>query len=362
MIPLVKPYFAPPSELIPEIQKIIYSGYVAEGESVYEFERLFGDYIHNSRVLSLNSGTAALHIALLLAGVKAGDEVISTALTAEPTNVAIALSGAKVVWADVDYNTGLISPKSIRARITERTRAIMVVHYAGMVCDMDEINRISEEFSVPVIEDVAHALGSRYNGDMVGSHSRFAAFSFQAIKHLTTVDGGALTIKRDEDYSRGRLLRWFGLDKTKVRLENDIREAGYKYHMNNVTATIGRIHLRHLADIIERHKSNGRYYDTHLSGISGITTLDYYPNTEPSYWLYTMKVERRDNFIRLMEESGIAASPLHLRNDRHSLFRDSKAHLPILDKFYEEYVHIPCGWWVDDSQRDTIVEVIRRGW
>lgn len=362
MLPLVKPYMAPRDEMRPALEKILYSGYIAMGEAVDEFETSFGRYIENPHVLSLNSGTAALHIALLLMNIGPGDEVISTAMTAEPTNTTIAITGAKVVWADVDVRTGLLDPKSVREKITERTKAIMLVHYAGMVCDMDEFNKISEEYNIPIIEDTAHALGSKYNGKRVGSNSRFTCFSFQAIKHMTTVDGGAISFKNENDIAAARKLRWFGLDKKVSRLENDITRAGYKYGMNNVNATIGSVQLRHIDEIVGRHVANGKYYDKELAGISGVTLIPYYEHTEPSYWLYTMKVDDRENFCKMMESNGITASLLHHRSDTHSVFSSSRCELPALDDFYEHFVHIPCGWWVSDEDREHIVEIIKRGW
>ncbi len=362
MIPLVKPYIAPKEEMMTAIENILYSGYIAEGEAVYKFESEFADYIQNPNVISLNSGTAALHIALLMIGVKEGDEVISTALTAEPTNTTIALTGAKIVWADVDENTGLLDPKSVIEKITEKTRAIMLVHYAGMVCDMVGFNKISKDFNIPVIEDTAHALGSRYNGKPVGSNSKYTCFSFQAIKHMTTVDGGALTLRDVEDCEAARRLRWFGLDKKTPRLYNNITRAGYKYGMNNVNATIGSVQLSHMDDVIGRHIDNGKFYDEALKGVDGVSLLSYYSNTEPSYWLYTMKVENRDDFVKMMADKGVLASELHLRSDRHSVFVESKCELPVLDKFYKEFIHIPCGWWVSDEERFNIVEAIKLGW
>jgi dTDP-4-amino-4,6-dideoxygalactose transaminase len=362
MIPIVKPYFPPSSELMPELEAIIYSGYVAEGDAVYEFERRFGKYIENPYSLSLNSGTAALHIALMLAGVSEGDEVISTALTAEPTNVAIKLAGAKVVWGDVDVQTGLLDPKSVREKISPRTKAIMPVHYAGMVCNLDEFNKLSQEYNIPLIEDAAHALGSRYNGKPIGSNAAYTVFSLQAIKHITTVDGGFLCVQNQEIYNKGRLKRWFGLDKTKPRLENDITAPGYKYHMNNVNATIGLVQMRHVEEIVAKYVANGNYFDEALKNIPGLELIPYYPHTEPSYWLYTLKVERRNDFIKRMSENGITASELHLRNDRHSIFAESKTALPQLDEFYKKMVHIPCGWWLEEEDRQKIIETIKQGW
>lgn len=362
MIPLVRTYIAPKEQMMPAIEEILYSGYIAEGQAVYNFEDDLKQFIGNNKLLALQSGTAALHIAFMLLNIGKGDEVISTAMTAEPTNTTIALTGAKVVWGDVDEKTGLLDPKSVRAKITERTKAIVVVHYAGMVCDMDEFNKISKEFNIPIIEDAAHAFGSKYNGKIVGSNSRFTCYSFQAIKQMTTVDGGAISFTEEGDMELARKLRWFGLDKKVSRLENDITRAGYKYGMNNVNATIGSVQLRNISPILARYIENGRYYDVALKNVSGVTMIPYYDNTEPSYWLYTMKVENRNEFIRMMEDIGVVASPLHHRSDTHSVFAESRCELPGLDKFYEEFVHIPCGWWVTDEDREKIVTAIKKGW
>lgn len=362
MIPLVKPFIAPPNEMMPAIERVLYSGYIAEGEEAWRFEDDLKDYIKNDNLLVVNSGTAALHLALLLLNIGPGDEVISTPMTAEPTNTVIAITGAKVVWADVDSNTGLLDPDSVKQKINDKTKAIMLVHYAGMVCDMDRFNAISEETGIPIIEDAAHALGSKYNGRIIGSNSRFTCFSFQAIKQMTTVDGGAIAFNKTDDVTLARKLRWFGLDKKISRLDNDITQAGYKYGINNLTGIIGQIQLKHTPEIIARYINNGKYFDKYLNNIPGITLIPYYPNTEPSYWLYTMKVEERDSFIKMMESNGVITSPLHHRSDTHSVFAESKCDLPNMDEWYRSYVHIPCGWWVNDEIRENIVDIIKKGW
>lgn len=361
MIPLVKPFIPPKHLLMPRLENILYSGYVTEGEAVYKFEDRLSKLLDNPYCLSLNSGTAALHISLLLIGVSEGDEVISTALTAEPTNTTIALTGAKVVFADVDIDTGLISPQSIESVITSRTKAIMVVHYAGMVCDMDKINIIAKKHGLPVIEDAAHAFLSKYNNKYIGGNSRFTCFSFQAIKHITTIDGGLLCLQNDQDYQRAKKLRWFGLDKKISRLENNITEAGYKYHMNNVNATIGLVQLDEIESNVFKYISNGKFLDKNLVN-KDLTLIKYYDNTEPSYWLYTLLVKRREDFIKHLHSNGVTASPLHLRNDKHSIFKSLKGSLPNLDIFYESFVHIPCGWWVDDNDLKKITSIINKGW
>lgn len=362
MIPLVKPYIPDRDILMPELEKILYSGYIAEGESVYNFEDKFKAYIDNPYCLALHSGTDALHLSFILAGIKPGDEIISTPMTAEPTNTSIAMVGGKVVWGDVNPNNGLLNSESVRSLITERTKAIVLVHYAGMVCDMDAFNQISKEYNIPIIEDAAHALGSKYDGRMVGCNSPYTIFSLQAIKHMTTVDGGFLCVKSEEDLNRARRLRWFGLDKKRSRLENDITEVGYKYSMNNVNATIGLVQMRYVNEIVGKYIDNGKFYDNVLGHVDGVTMVDYSPNTEASYWLYTMIVERREEFMKMMESEGIMASPLHHRSDTHSIFKESQRELPNMDKWYDSFVHIPCGWWVSAEERERIVEVIKKGW
>lgn len=362
MLPLIKTYIPPRENLIPKIEEVLYSGYIAQGEVVENFERKFEEFIGSGHTLSLNSGTAALHIALILAGVNEGDEVISTAMTAEPTNVAIKMVGAKVRWADVDYETGNIAPTSIENVINEKTKAIIVVDYAGTSVDVKSIQEISLKFNIPVIEDAAHALGTTFNGKKTGNHFPFTVFSFQAIKHLTTIDGGALQIQDKELYEKGKLIRWFGLDKKLSRLDNDIQIQGYKYHMNNVNATIGLVQLETIEELIEKYITIGKYLDLKLNGLPGLETVVHHPNSQSSYWLYTLKVDRRNEFIKMMTDNGFMASEIHKRNDRHTYLNDYPSEMPNLDKFYSKLVHIPCGWWVTIEDCDKMIELIKKGW
>lgn len=362
MIPLIKTLMPSAEQLIPKLQEVLYSGYVAQGQVVEDFERKFEEFIGGGYTLSLNSGTAALHIALILAGVQEGDEVISSPLTAEPTNVAIKMAGAKIRWADIDPNTGNICPESIEKVINNKTKAIVVVDYAGIPVNVHKILEISEKYNIPVIEDAAHALGARYNGERMGNHFPYTVFSFQAIKHLTTIDGGALQISDKVLYEKGKLIRWFGLNKNVSRLQNNISIQGYKYHMNNVNATIGLVQLEHINQVLDKYIRNGKYLDENINNRSGVETLNYYPGSEPSYWLYTLKVEDRDGFINMMEKNGIAASELHKRNDLHTYLNDYPTHLPNLDSFYKKMVHLPSGWWVSIEDCKKMVDLISSGW
>lgn len=362
MIPLIKTKMPPKEHLLPALEKVLYSGYIAQGEAVEAFEASFSQYIGNEFCISVNSGSAALHVALILSGVKPGDEVISTPITAEPTNTVIKQAGGKIIWADVDPKTGNIDPDDVEKKINSKTKAIMIVDYAGIPVNISRFQEIERSYGIPVIEDSAHALGAKYQGLRTGNHFQYTIFSFQAIKHLTTVDGGMLVVKDKTRYEEAKLIRWFGIDKNATRLDNDIKIQGYKYHMNNVNATIGLVQMETIEDLIAKHIENGRFYDNALKGVPGVELLEYYPGSEPSYWLYTMKVKDRLGFVKMMEENGIMASELHKRNDSHSLFSKSKSALPNVDIFSREMVHIPCGWWVGDAERELVVKSVKKGW
>jgi dTDP-4-amino-4,6-dideoxygalactose transaminase len=283
-------------------------------------------------------------------------------MTAEPTNVAIKMVGAKIRWADIDYETGNISAKAIENAINKKTKAIIVVDYAGTSVDINNIQKISLKYNIPVIEDAAHALGTTFDGKKTGNHFPFTIFSFQAIKHLTTVDGGALQIQNKELYEKGKLIRWFGIDKKLTRLDNNIQIQGYKYHMNNVNATIGLVQLEKIEELLDKYRKIGKYLDLHLNGLKGLEIVKHYSKSESSYWLYTLKVERRDDFIKMMGKNGFMASEIHKRNDWHSFLNDFQTKLPELDKFYSKLVHIPCGWWVTLEDCDKMIEIIKKGW
>ena len=262
-IPLFKVHF--PETVKEDLWNTFTSGYIGQGPKVEEFEKQLGSFFKNKNVLTLNSGTSGLQLALRLSNVTWGDEVISTPMTCTATNMPILAAGAKIVWADIDPKTGNIDPNDIEKKITAKTKAIMMVHWGGNPCDIEAIHKLAKDKNIKVIEDAAHAFGAHYQGKKIGSHSDFVVFSLQAIKHITTVDGGLLLCKSSEDYERGKLLRWYGIDREDnrkdFRCEKDIKEWGYKFHMNDVCATIGLEQLKYVESIIEKQRKNAQFYD-----------------------------------------------------------------------------------------------------
>jgi perosamine synthetase len=361
-VPLFRPFLPPEQILMPRLRDVLYSGQISEGPPVQEFEERFAAAFALPNAASFYSGTAALHVALIVAGVRPGDEVISTPMTAEPTNMAIMHAGGRVVWADVDPANGNLAPSSIAEKMTPRTRAIVVVHYGGVPASLNAIRTLALAAGVPVIEDAAHALGARYAGLPIGCHSEYTMFSLQAIKHMTTVDGGMLTLADAEQLRDVRLIRWFGIDRHASRTEVDVPVIGYKYHMNNVTATIGLVQLEYIHPVLDAHRANGRHFDDALRNVPGLELCRWDAEAEPSYWFYTVLADDRDGLARKLTERGIGNSLAHRRNDEHSVFSESRTALPGLDRFYARMLHIPCGWWVTPEHRERIAEVIREGW
>lgn len=360
MIPLFKVKMS--EGAIAKAVQVLSSGYIGQGPQVDEFERQLQPWFGSQQILATNSATSALHLALRLANIGPGDEVVTTPMTCAATAVPILERGAHIVWADIDPLTGNLDPSDVVKKCGPRTKAILAVHWAGYPCDLDELRSIAKEKGCVLIEDAAHAFGARYKGMPIGSHSDFVAFSFQAIKHLTTGDGGALTCAYFDDYKRGKLLRWYGIDREGARrdfrCEEDIVEYGYKFHMNDIAAGIGLGQLSEVQETLKRHRENADYYRENLSEAPGVKLLKRDSERISSDWLFTFRHPQRDELVKLLIENGIMASQVHTRIDRHTTFQRFQMELPGVDEFYQEQLNIPVGWWVSEKDREEIVKKV----
>ncbi len=367
MIPMHK-VFMPKDidEVMNPLRQVIESGWIGEGPQVADFEKEVGAFIGTDHVTALNSRSAALQLALRLSGVGAGDEVITTAMSCVASNTPIILSGATPVWADVQPGTGNIDPVSIRKRISERTKAIVVAHWGGYPCDLDEINTLAGENHLKVIEDCAHAWGAEYQGKMVGAHSDFSCFSLQAIQHFTTGDGSILVSCREQDHHRARSLEGLGTDREQ-RVENslgisewDIVDAGHGFQMNDIAAAIGLAQLPYLRESIGLRRANAAYFRNAFRGLEQVRLLDETEDRRSSYGLFTIKVQKPEAFIGHMRTQGVAASIVHSRNDRYAIFAQyCNADLYGLDAFSGQMVCIPVGHWIGEAEREKIAQVVR---
>lgn len=359
-IPLFKVFM--PETVKEPLLKTLFSGYIGQGAKVEEFEKELGKLIGNKNVLTVNSGTSALTLAYHMCLDEPGDEVITTPMTCAATNVPIInTKQGKIVWADINPKTGLINPSDLERKITRKTKAIVMVHWGGNPCNIDRINKIAKKYNLKTIEDAAHSLGVLYKGRCLGNNtSDFVVYSLQAIKHINTIDGGILVCKNIKDYKRAKLLRWYGIDrkdKTKdFRCEEDILEAGYKFHMNDVSATIGIEMLQYLKLILEKHQENAKFYNENLK----VDYVQENPDGKSVYWLYTILLpkHKRDRFIKYMLKNGVLVSKVHVRNDIHTTFKKFKSSLPGVHKFNSRHCCIPVGWWVTEKEREKIAKLV----
>ncbi len=344
------------------------SNWVSEGPRVREFEEALTSRIGLPHPAAVNSGTAALHLALAVAGIEPGDEVILPAQTFVATGLVILMQQAVPVFADIDPMTGNIAPASIKEKITERTKAIMPVHWGGYPCEMNEINAIAQQHHLAVIEDAAHALGATYQGKVIGNISRYTAFSFQAIKHLTTGDGGALCCLDPGDARRAFARRWFGIDRANSKPSilgeriYDLTEVGYKYHMNDLAAAVGLGNFEQFPANLRRRRQIASRYFKELHGVPGLQLLDYKNDRESAYWLFTILVERREDFIRKLREKGIPSSVVHLRIDQNTVFGGIRGDLVHQEFFNDRQVAIPVHNGLKDDEVELIIKTIRSGW
>lgn len=348
--------------------QVLHSGWLSEGKMVKAFEAELSNLLGLRNPLALNSGTSALHLALVLAGVGPNDEVIIPAQTFVATGLVVLMQGATPVFADIDPLSGNISPISIAERITSQTKAIIPVHWGGYPCDLAEINQIAAEHNLCVIEDAAHAIGATYQGVPIGAVSRFTAFSFQAIKHLTTGDGGALCCQSENDAREALRRRWFGIDRINSQPSilgervYDITSVGYKYHLNDLAAAIGLGNLADFAQRLARRQCIGAFYREHLEQIPGLQLLRCDADRSHAYWLFTILVERREDFIRKLLEHAIPASVVHLRIDHNSIFGGLRDDLPGQAYFDANQVSIPVHEGLTDADIAKVVEIIKAGW
>jgi len=391
-IPLFKVFMAPTAK--EEVGKVLDSGYIGQGPKVDEFETQLSKYFNNDYISTVNSGTSALHLALHMLkkpsksfkqivpgvagvesnwpGLEEGDEVLATAMTCTASNWPILGNGLKIKWVDIDPTTLNMDLDDLERKITPKTKVIMLVHWGGYPNDLDRIKKIQENackrfgFQPAVIEDGAHSFGSEYKGKKIGSHGNLTMYSLQAIKHITSVDGGILISPHNELNKRARLLRWYGIDRDgdrkDFRCEANIEEWGFKFHMNDVCAAVGMENLKYVKDIVGKHRSNAKFYDKHLQNVPGVTLLKREKGFNSAFWIYSMLVENRDGFYKHMHDHGVSVSQVHERNDKHTCSHEYRTALPNLDKTVGKIVSIPVGWWVTKEEREYIVECIKKGW
>jgi perosamine synthetase len=350
------------------VGEVLTSTLLSEGKLVAKFEAEIQSSLGIKNLVALNSGTSALHLALVLAGIGEGDEVILPAQTFIASGLAIKYVGATPVFADIQYQTGNIDPNSVRDKITTKTKAIMVVHWAGYPCDMTEIGAIAAEYGIPVIEDAAHALGAVYKDFPIGAISELTCFSFQAIKHLTTGDGGGLAIANEAMISVAKKLRWFGIDRASSPMSElgeriyNADQVGFKFHMNDYAAALGLSNLTGFKERLAKVRNLADQYRNGLDGVSGVNLFSNAPDRQSACWLFGIHIERRNDFVRKMKSANIPVSVVHQRIDRNSVFGELRTDLQVQEKFDATQIHLPIHMGVNEEDIELIIHEIKKGW
>lgn len=358
MIPLFYPSLNK-ERILENLDKVLSNKIIADGEVVREFEERVGEFLGNIYsankfyTIAVNSCTAALHIAYILSGVKEGDEVITPVLTCTATNHPILWLGAKPVFADIQKDTLNIDPEDIRKKITSKTKAIVVMHNGGMPCDMDEIMAIAKEHNLKVIEDCAQAFGGEYKGKKLGTIGDFGCFSFQAIKTITSGDGGMIVCS-EKDYNKAKRLKWFGIDRDKQKQRKslvpskfaelfdqrvmtfDIDETGYKYNTNNIIASIGLANLEKIYEWLEKRKKIADIYRANLPEECLLKESPGHAN-----WLFQIIIKNRIDFQEEMGRRGIETNMVQVRNDIYQVFGGKRQDLPNMNELESSYVSLP---------------------
>ena len=362
---LFHPYV--PQEAAQKVSEVLSTRWIGQGPLVDKFEAEFEEIIGVGKSLAVGSGTDALHLAYLLAGVEPGDEVICPVFTCTATNLPLLYIGATPVFADIDPKTMNISPSSIRELITEKTKAIVTVDYGGLPCDYAEINEIAREFGLKVIDDAAHAIGAEYRGTSIGAVADFTTYSFQAIKHITTGDGGMLHVRDPELAEKGRRLRWFGIDR-KAKFSgiwaNDITEIGYKYQMTDIGAAMGIAGLAHLPLVLSHRRELLKAYEEGLKNVQGLYNVgsDSQNDRLHSAWLHTILIDDREGLQKKLASHGVESGQVHYRNDMYSIFGKRRNYLQNMDAIESRYLVLPLHMKVGIKEVEKICGIIKAGW
>jgi dTDP-4-amino-4,6-dideoxygalactose transaminase len=372
--------FGAPAIEEPEIAEVVASlrsGWLGTGPKVAQFEKDFAAYKGAPHAAAVNSCTAALHLSILAAGLQAGDEVVTTALTFCATVNAIIHAGARPVLADIDPVTMNLDPRLAGQRITDRTRALLPVHMAGRACDMDALGGLATRHGLKLIEDCAHAIETEYQGRKAGTIGDFGCFSFYVTKNIVTGEGGMVLTRREEDIGRIKILALHGMSKDAWKRFSDdgykhyqVVEAGFKYNMMDLQAAIGLHQLRRLERYWLRRQEIWRRYDEALAGLPiGLPAVPE-PDTRHACHLYTILVDpakaglNRDAFLDAMTAQNIGVGVHYLSIPEHPYYQRTfgwkPEDFPNAMRIGRQTVSLPLSAKMSEDDVEDVIRAVRR--
>jgi dTDP-4-amino-4,6-dideoxygalactose transaminase len=344
------------------------SGWLGQGTQVRDFEERLAERLGARNCVAVSSGTAALHLALAVLDLPPGAEIVTTPMTWIATHHAIDYVGCRPVLADIDPGTGNVDPESVRERISDRTGALLVVHYAGYPADLRELREVAERHGLPLVEDAAQAVGATYTGVPIGAGDNLQAFSFGPTKNLTTIHGGAVTTANDDEAQRLRRLRSLGVGRgtseralgsrgSSYRLGYDLPEVGFRYEMPDVHAAVGLGQLEVFDAENDRRGRLAERYAEALAEVEGIALPDRAGDRVGSNCFYPVFAERRVELAAVLRERGIDVSvhyPLNPLVDH--------ARVPEAEAFAERTLTLPLHPSLSGDQQETVIDAVRMGW
>jgi len=361
---------------IEAVVAVLRGDFLTTGPMVENFENALCEYLGVKHAIAIANGTAALHAACHAAQIGEGDEVIVAPMTFAASANCVLYCGGTPVFADIDPVTWNISPTSIREKITERTKAIIPVHFTGQPCDMDAILEIAREHHLIIIEDGAHVLGAEYKGKRLGCMGDMMTLSFHPVKHITTGEGGAIVTNDDELAQRLRKFRTHGIVRGEQMMDHydepwfyELQELGYNYRITDFQCALGVSQLNALPDFLARRRAIAKRYDEAFEHIKGITTPKQLQDTNSAWHIYVirlelekLKVTRREIFLKL-KERGLGVNVHYIPVYYHPYYRDlgyEKGLCPVAEDLYERIITIPLYPAMTDADVEMVIETVSR--
>ena len=350
MTPLFKVFM--PEGITEELNNILYSGNLSAGKNVQMFENSVKNYIDVKSFLTFNSYNSAALIPLTILDIQKNDEVIASPMSCLASNQPVAIKHGTVKWTDIDPFVGALDPDCVRKNITSKTKAILHNHWGGYPGYIDEINAIGKEYGIPIIEDAIESFGSEYKGKIVGNTGAdFTLFAFQAVRLPSSIDGGGVICKNEEHHKTAILLRDYGIDRSRFRNamgeiseDCDISIPAYGSTLSEINGLVGTKSMVDLPKLLTIQRENALINDDLVKSLNAIPLHN--KNTLPNYWIYTFLTKNRDQVMQEMRNDNLYASKVHLRNDHYSVFGKLDTTLKGVEKFNNEALSIPSGWWV----------------
>ncbi|SES89906.1 dTDP-4-amino-4,6-dideoxygalactose transaminase [Methanococcoides vulcani] len=356
MIPIAKPNLG--DEEIDAVSEVLASGIIAEGKRVAEFESAFAEYIGTEHAIAVNSGTAALHAALLAHGIGKGDEVITTSFSFIATANSIMYTGARPVFVDIEPETFNIDTSLIEDSITKDTKALMPVHLYGHPAEMKQINEIAEDHNLAIIEDACQAHGATYHGKKVGSFGT-GAFSFYPTKNMTTGEGGIITTDDSEVARKARMIRAHGSQERYLH-----EMLGYNFRMTDIAAAIGLVQLKKIDGFNLKRQKNAQLLSEGLKDVSGVTIPTVRKGCEHMFHQYTIRTEARDDLITKLNENGIGTGvyyPIPIHMQPTYIEAGYTYDLPVCEKAAKEVISLPVHPGVLEKDVEKIIKNVIEG-